>query len=125
MFANATLFNNGGVTLNWLTFGTGSSLVTTMSYMFQNARSFNQNVDSFKTNAVTEMIGMFQNASSFNQVINQFNSSGYTWVCTNLRNVSSMFAGAVAFNKFTFFLQDYMSVITNTSSMFESAVAYN
>ena len=49
MFRGATAFNNGGQPLDWA----DTSLVEDMSSMFQNAASFNQDIQSWNANPST------------------------------------------------------------------------
>ena len=51
------------------------SKVTNMSYMFNNARSFNQPLDKWNTSNVTNMSSMFRRAKSFNQPLNNWDTS--------------------------------------------------
>jgi len=55
-----------------------TSAVTNMSYMFNLATSFNQNIGSWNTANVTNMEAMFRAASVFNQNIGSWNVSKVT-----------------------------------------------
>ena len=44
-----------------------------MSYMFSDAKSFNQPLHNWNVSNVTNMIGMFGNATKFNQDIKWYN----------------------------------------------------
>lgn len=92
MFQGATVFNNGEApgessnTMNWDT-----KSLKYVTYMFLNARAFNQNIGSWNTSNVTGMLGMFMNASSFNQNLNSWNTGKVT-------SMMHMFNGATVFN---------------------------
>ena len=90
--------------------------VTDMSYMFDNASAFNQDLSSWDTSSVTNMSRMFNRASAFNQDLSSWNTSSVT-------NMSRMFNSASAFN------QDLSnwntSSVTDMSDMFAFASAFN
>ena len=117
------------------------SEVTDMSFMFESATSFNQNIGNWDVSKVANMSGIFWCATSFNQNIND-------WDVSNAINMSFMFNGAYAFNEdisgwdvsnvtdmnwmFAFatsFNQDIGSwnvgKVTNMSFMFNGAYAFN
>jgi len=87
-----------------------------MSWMFESAPAFNQDIGSWNTEKVIDMRGMFYSASAFNQDIGGWNTSQVT-------NMRSMFYAAALFN------QDIGSwntgQVTNMAWMFESALAFN
>jgi len=66
--------------------------VTDMRFMFFNATSFNQQVDSWETSAVTDMSYMFDKARSFNQQVDSWDTSAVT-------DMSFMFFNATSFNQ--------------------------
>lgn len=68
------------------------SNVTNMGLMFNNVTSFNQNIGSWNVSSVTSMNGMFNGASSFNQDIG-------SWDVSSVANMSYMFAYTSAFNQ--------------------------
>lgn len=65
MFKNCTLFNQP---LPWYT-----ASAQTMSYMFEGATNYNQNIAIWDTSDVTTMAGMFKDASNFDQNISNWN----------------------------------------------------
>jgi surface protein len=69
-----------------------TSEVNTMSEMFSNAKSFNQNISGWNTKKVTDMNNMFSNAISFNQDIGNWNIEKVT-------TMNSMFSDASTFNQ--------------------------
>jgi len=90
--------------------------VTDMSYMFCNANSFNQPLDSFNVSSAIEMYNMFNSAHSFNQPIN-------SWDVSNVENMLSMFASATSFNQP---LDNWdVSNVTNMYWMFADATSFN
>jgi surface protein len=54
---------------NWDT-----SNVTNMSWMFYDAKEFNEDIGNWDTSNVTNMRGMFYNASKFNEDIGKWNT---------------------------------------------------
>ncbi|MSW41804.1 MAG: BspA family leucine-rich repeat surface protein, partial [Actinobacteria bacterium] len=71
--------------------------VTTLSYAFENATSFNDpdvtswEISSFSDSNVTDLSGTFAGATSFNQNVG-------VWQTRQVTKMDSMFAGATAFN---------------------------
>ena len=92
------------------------SEVRDMSYMFNDAKSFNQDIGSWNVSNVTNMAFMFYGASVFNQDIG-------SWDVSNVTDMFCMFNYASAFN------QDIgswdVSSVPDMSSMFEEASAFN
>ena len=93
-----------------------TSNVTDMSFMFQNATSFNSDISSWDVSNVTNMRSMFNGATSFNQDIS-------SWDVSNVTSMSFMFSDATSFN------QDIsswdVSNVTYMGGMFYNAKAFN
>ena len=62
-----------------------TSLITNMSSLLKDNRSFNQNIGSWDVSIVTNMNSMFKGATNFNQDISNWNVS-------NVKDMSNMFA---------------------------------
>ena len=71
---------------------TCTSSVTDMSYMFNRADAFNQDIGSWDVSSVTSMQYMFSNAWVFNQDIG-------SWDVSSVTSMSYMFNFATAFNQ--------------------------
>ena len=69
-----------------------TSNVIRMSFMFDGATSFNQNIGGWDTSSVIKMAGMFASASSFNQNI-------VGWDTSLVTTMDSMFENATVFNQ--------------------------
>ncbi|MEM6642513.1 MAG: LamG-like jellyroll fold domain-containing protein [Bacteroidota bacterium] len=97
MFNGATSFNNGesagssSAPLNW-TLDTTPAAGITMTTMFQNASSFNQDLSSWDVVEVINMQGMFTGAALFNQDITGWNVS-------SVERFGNMFTNADSFNQ--------------------------
>jgi surface protein len=93
-----------------------TSNVTDMSYMFYDADAFVQEIGNWNTSSVTTMENMFRNALNFNQDISSWDTSSVT-------NMAGMFDNT------TFFNQDISSwdtsSVTNMDSMFGNANQFN
>ncbi len=87
--------------------------VTDLSYMFKEAKQFNEPVD-FDTSNVTTMEEMFDNAITFNQPV-KFNTS-------NVKSMRYMFSSAASFNQPVNF--DTRKV-TNMTGVFQNASNFN
>ncbi len=109
-FADASSFNDSNVTL-WDVSG-----VITMTSMFSNATSFNQDIGAWDVSGVTDMSGMFFFAPSFNQDLSSWDVSGVI-------TMTSMFTFATSFNQ-DLSSWDVSGVIT-MASMFNYAISFN
>ena len=93
-----------------------TSLITTMSHLFYNKDSFNDDISKWNVSNVTNMHSMFDGAESFNQPLNNWNVS-------NVTNMNSMFNGAKSFNQP---LNNWnVSNVKNMNYMFYGAVLFN
>ena len=86
MFTGATSFNDPSVG-KW-----NVSNATNMTYVFNDATSFNQDISSWNTLKVTTTAYMFNGATSFNQPLDN-------WTTTSVTNMDHMFFGASNFNQ--------------------------
>ena len=57
-----------------------------MSWMFRDAKSFNQPLNKWNTSNVTNMSEMFRNAESFNQPLDNWDTSNVTDMCDMFEN---------------------------------------
>ena len=97
-----------------------TSNIINMSYMFFSANLFNQPLNSWNTSAVTNMSGMFNSGISGTSA---FNQELYLWDTSAVTNMSQMFAGTSSFNRS---LNSWNTGnVTNMRSMFSYAVAFN
>ena len=67
------------------------SQATNMSYMFDGASSFNNDISNWNVSKITNMVGVFDNASSFNQDLS-------AWDMKNVTIIQWMFYNASNFN---------------------------
>ena len=103
-----------------------TSLITDMSALFEDNRSFNQSIGSWDTSNVTNMNGMFRGATKFDQDISNWNVSnvttmanmfGFTWDSVNTIAYESIF------NKD---LSNWdVSSVTNMFAMFSNNRVFN
>ena len=95
---------------------TCTSSVTDMSYMFNRADTFNQDIGSWDVSSVTDMSWMYFWTGAFNQDIG-------SWDVSSVTSMQSMFSNAWVFN------QDIgswdVSSVTSMSYMFNFATAFN
>jgi surface protein len=70
----------------------GIESVSDMSYMFGDARNFNQNISGWNTSNVTNMRAMFVSAEMFDQPIG-------SWDTSNVTNMRGMFNWATSFKQ--------------------------
>ncbi|MBL4869067.1 MAG: BspA family leucine-rich repeat surface protein [Pseudomonadales bacterium] len=89
------------------------TLVNDMSFMFFDARAFNQDLSSWDVSTATNMSHMFAHAQAFDQDLNSWDVSAVT-------NMSHMFDGASVFNQD---LNNWsVSKVTNMSHMFVATI---
>jgi len=92
------------------------SLITSMTNLFEDKTTFNDNISAWDVSSVTTMQRMFQNAWVFNQDIS-------SWNVSNVTNMLRAFAGAYDFN------QDIgswdVSSVTNMDTMIYIAKDFN
>jgi len=110
MFIGSTSFNDANVT-KWDT-----SNVTSMTNMFNTARSFNQNIGSWNVSNVTNMSWMFAGAVTFNQDVS-------AWQTVKVNDMYDMFIRASAFNQ-NIGRWD-TSKVTRMDSMFSNATVFS
>lgn len=117
-------FSNKFKTTCWNT-----SNVTDMSYMFNNATSFNKSISNWDTSNVTDMTSMFEEALSFNQDLNSefFKSNNgiitIAWNTSNVKKMDKMFKNAKSFEG-NISLWNTSNVET-MESMFQGAIKFN
>jgi len=93
-----------------------TSNVTTMAHMFDGASAFRGDVYFWDTGKVTDMNSMFLNATAFDNAIGK-------WDTGNVTDMSNMFNGASSF-KGTIYYWD-TSKVTDMSGMFKGAGLFN
>ncbi|NQX82063.1 MAG: BspA family leucine-rich repeat surface protein, partial [Flavobacteriaceae bacterium] len=140
MFYEASMFDNGGVELNWQ-----GELKANMSTMFHEAISFNQDISAWNVTAVPDMRDMFNGATAFNNggvaldwqgelksnVIRMFyeatsfNQDISSWNVTGVFNMANMFKEARSFNNGGVALNWKGELKTNINSMFHGAISFN
>ncbi|CAJ1962000.1 unnamed protein product [Cylindrotheca closterium] len=90
--------------------------VTTMTMLFKDRETFNEDISNWDVASVTDMKEMFWGASSFNQDLS-------SWDVSSVTNMNSMFYSVSSFN------QDIsawdVSSVTNMYGMFSNAASFN
>ncbi|WP_342257554.1 BspA family leucine-rich repeat surface protein [Spiroplasma endosymbiont of Nomada ruficornis] len=98
------------------------SEITSLSYMFTRAKSFNQDLSKWNVSNVTDMSAMFGKNWEFNANISNWNVSKVT-------TMNSMFSAAGSFEGSSSFNQDLsnwdVSNVTDMSGMFAYATSFN
>ena len=93
-----------------------TSNLTDMSYMFDGASAFDQDIGDWRTGKVETMLSMFRDASAFDQDIGNWNTE-------KVKSMRFMFQRASAFDKYIGGWKT--SSVTNMGSMFEDASAFD
>ena len=65
-----------------------TSLITDMSYLFENKEHFNDNINNWNVSNVTDMESMFSQALSFNQPLD-------SWDFSSVTNMNCMFSDII------------------------------
>jgi len=111
--SNRSSFNNGdnfvsdsapGTVPLWPTNSPGSATgasAINMSFMFQGAKFFNQEVSAWDTSNVTTMQQMFESANRFNNGDAKFatTSNSLSWTTSRVENFAGMFNNTYMFNQ--------------------------
>lgn len=135
-FKNCSSLTTNPAMDNW---HTGN--VTDMSFMFNGASAFNQDISNWNTSGVINMSNMFNGATVFNQPVGNWNTSHVTNIghlvqsakafdqdlgnldVENVSNMAYMFYDAESFNRD---LHNWnTSKVENMVSMFQKAAAFN
>ncbi|KAF3978660.1 MAG: BspA family leucine-rich repeat surface protein, partial [Methylococcales symbiont of Iophon sp. n. MRB-2018] len=114
--ADMSYMFNGASAFNQDISGWNVASVTNMTFMFQSAILFNQNIGDWNVASVTDMIFMFSDASAFNQNIGN-------WDVASVTNMSRMFNAASAFNQNIGSWN--VASVTTIAGMFFNASAFN
>ena len=109
-FKEALIFNDADIA-SW-----NVSKVTNMSFMFMQAKKFNQNLNKWNVSNVTDMQSMFYYAVLFNSNITNWNVS-------KVKNMNRMFAVATKFNQNI--SRWNVGNVTDMEKMFGNADAFN
>lgn len=118
-----------------------TSLITDMSYLFQNQENFNLDISSWDVSNVTNMQAMFNGAEAFNQNLahwdvsqvesmrdmfsqaTSFNQPINSWNVASVSDMNNMFLAASNFNQPI--NQWNLSNVTDLGGMFQWAVSFN
>ena len=104
-----------------------TTLMTSMSKIFNHATVFNANISTWDVSNVTDMSNIFyteeKNMFYTEEEISVFNQPIGFWDTSSVTNMSSMFQNAVTFNQPIGYWDT--SSVTNMSKMFNDAVAFN
>ncbi|MEJ6078825.1 BspA family leucine-rich repeat surface protein [Vibrio sp. 1-Bac 57] len=112
---------NGAKFFNQDISGWNTSKVTNMSYMFDGATSFDGNIGAWDTSSVTSMQSMFSGATAFGTT--EYDTNIGSWNTSNVTTMQSMFKGASSFNQD---IGDWnTSSVTNMWNMFQGASKFN
>uniref|UniRef100_UPI000F8EF499 BspA family leucine-rich repeat surface protein n=2 Tax=Flagellimonas beolgyonensis TaxID=864064 RepID=UPI000F8EF499 len=114
----ASIFEDAGNMVYNATDVPDLAMVTSMSYMFSGATSFNGAIGNWDVINVTDMSFMFAGASAFDQDLSN-------WDVSNVTNMSGMFGEATAFNQDLSAWGDKLGNVTDMSYMFTGTKAFN
>jgi len=114
----ASIFEDAGNMVYNATDVPDLAMVTSMSYMFSGATSFNGAIGNWDVINVTDMSFMFAGASAFDQDLSN-------WDVSNVTNMSGMFGEATAFNQDLSAWGDKLGNVTDMSYMFSGASAFD
>ncbi|NBT30203.1 MAG: BspA family leucine-rich repeat surface protein, partial [Gammaproteobacteria bacterium] len=118
------------------------SNLTDMAYMFQGAKSFNEDLTQWTTGNVKNMPYVFQNAQAFNQPLPwdtskvevmsymfdkayKFDQPLSDWETTSVRLMRGMFQSAEDFNQDLSAWANKLTQLQNMENMFKNASAFN
>jgi surface protein len=104
-----------------------TTLMTSMSKIFNHATVFNENISTWDVSNVTDMSNIFyteeKNTFYTEEEISVFNQPIGFWDTSSVTNMSSMFQNAVTFNQYIGSWDT--SKVTNMNSMFNGASSFN
>ncbi|UWD34698.1 BspA family leucine-rich repeat surface protein [Mycoplasma cottewii] len=132
MFDGAESYVNGGRGLNsfkWLAEVNHNVTpkLSNTSFMFRNAKQFNQKFENFDVSNVENMESMFEGAIAFNRDIAANNdlskNDGSSWNVSKVKNMKAMFKNTKTFNRP---INNWNVVnVENMESMFQGAEVFN